>query len=396
MATFDQLPAEQRAIIELVVARGRSYDALADVLQVPAQRVRELAREALLELSPVTGARVEQKWRGEVADYLLGQQEGAEARATENHLKRSEPARTWALSLVDALDTLFGDGARPSIPEAEAAAAEEREERRPRERERDRERPRRERAATATKDAETRARERRREAEEKKRDEEEEEKEERKPVAGRSVLSPAAQSALRRRRILGAIAGLVVVIALGLGVAALAGAFSSDDGGGDSDTADSTTETTETTETTGTTPAGQPEVLGQIPLEAVGGAEAQGVAYLLRQGDQQVLAVTAQLPPLPASQRKAAYNVWLYNDTDDAASIGAQFTNARGAYQGVGPLPEDFDKYEFIDVSRQPFNKQTGHSGDSVLRGELANLEPVPEGQQGAPPAGGAPPTPEP
>ncbi len=50
MATFDQLPAEQRAIIELVVARGRSYDALADVLQVPAARVRELARDALVEL----------------------------------------------------------------------------------------------------------------------------------------------------------------------------------------------------------------------------------------------------------------------------------------------------------------------------------------------------------
>jgi hypothetical protein len=392
MATFDQLPAEQRAIIELVVARGRSYDALADVLQVPSQRVRELAREALVELSPVTGARVEEKWRGQVADYLLGQQEGAEARATVNHLKRSEPARSWALSLLDALDSLYGDNQAPSVPEAEAPAAEEREERRPRERER--ERPRRERAAAATKDTETRVREKRREAEKEKREEEVEEEEERKPIAGRSVLSPAAQSALRRRRIFGALAGLVVVVALGLGVAALAGAFSSDDGGGgESDSADSTTETTDTT---GTTPEGQPEVLGQIPLEAVGDADAQGVAYLLRQGDQQVLAVTAQLPPLPASQRKAAYNVWLYNDTDDAASIGAQFTNGEGAYQGVGPLPEDFDKYKYIDVSRQPFNKQTGHSGDSVLRGELANLEPVPEGQQGAPAPGGTPPTPEP
>jgi hypothetical protein len=376
VATFDQLPAEQRAIIELVVARGRSYDALADVLQVPSQRVRELAREALLELSPITGARVEAKWRGEVADYLLGQQSGAEAKATEGHLKRSEPARTWALSLLDALDTLFGENNRPSIPEAEAGAAAAK----PRERERERER------APARKDAETRVRERKRE--EAKEEEKEEEKDD-EPAPRRGALSPAAQSALRRRRLLGALAGLVVVIALGLGVAALAGAFSSDDNGGGDESAESTTETTDTTETA---PAGQPEVLGQIPLQAVGDADAEGIAYLLRQGGDQVLAVTAQLPPLPASQRKAAYNVWLYNDTDDAASIGAQFTNAQGAYQGVGPLPEDFDKYKYIDVSRQPFNKQTGHSGDSVLRGELADLEPVPEGQ-GAPAPGGATPT---
>src|ERR687889_332927 len=117
MATFDQLPAEQRAIIELVVARGRTYDALADVLQVPADRVRDLARDALVELSPVTGERVDPQWRGQVADYLLGQQSGAESTATRSHLKRSEPARTWALSLLDALEMLYANGDRATVPE---------------------------------------------------------------------------------------------------------------------------------------------------------------------------------------------------------------------------------------------------------------------------------------
>ncbi|MEA2396946.1 MAG: hypothetical protein QOK25_502, partial [Thermoleophilaceae bacterium] len=32
VATFDKLPAEQRAIIELVVQRGRSYEDLAGML----------------------------------------------------------------------------------------------------------------------------------------------------------------------------------------------------------------------------------------------------------------------------------------------------------------------------------------------------------------------------
>src|SRR5881227_2455034 len=68
MATLDQLPPEQRAIVELVVQRGRSYETLAEVLQVPQARVRELAREALTELSPRTASRVDVERRGQVAD----------------------------------------------------------------------------------------------------------------------------------------------------------------------------------------------------------------------------------------------------------------------------------------------------------------------------------------
>src|SRR3954447_1931973 len=101
MATLDQLPAEQRAIVELVVQRGRSYDALAEVLQVPAERVRELARDALHELSPRTAVRVDPDWRGPAADYLLGQQSDEDSRATRDYLKQSETARAWALSLLD-------------------------------------------------------------------------------------------------------------------------------------------------------------------------------------------------------------------------------------------------------------------------------------------------------
>src|SRR3954447_2586655 len=127
MATLDQLPAEQRAIVELVVQRGRSYEALADVLQVPAERVRELARDALTELSPRTAARVDPEWRGKVADYLLGQQPSPDQRATREYLKESETARAWALSLLDSLDPLYPNGAAPAVPEpdpVEAAAVE--------------------------------------------------------------------------------------------------------------------------------------------------------------------------------------------------------------------------------------------------------------------------------
>ena len=59
MATFDQLSAEQRAIVELVLQRGKSYDELADMLAMPEKRVRELARDALVALAPVTAKGVD-------------------------------------------------------------------------------------------------------------------------------------------------------------------------------------------------------------------------------------------------------------------------------------------------------------------------------------------------
>jgi hypothetical protein len=372
VATFDQLPAEQRAIIELVVTRGRTYDALADVLQVSPSRVRELALDALVELAPVSGQRVDPQWRSQIADYVLGQQSGAESTATEAHLRRSEPGRTWALSLLDSLDTLYTNGDRPSIPEPDesgrgrrgdgagpgVAVADAQEETKTRERDRKRDRDRdRDREKPAEKPVE-------------------------KPRE-RAALSPAAQEALRRRRVIGAAIGTLVLAAVVVVILAIAGVFGGDDNKGSS--ASKTSNTTATTPATG----GQPQVLGQIQLQALGGAKAQGNAFILSQGGKPVLAVQAKLPPLPASQRKAAYNVWLYNSPKDAFSIGAQFTDAQGNYQGVKELPANYKRYKFVDISVQPFNKKTAHSGNSVMRGAFANLQPVQQPQ-----AGGTPTTP--
>src|SRR5438045_2404254 len=124
MATFDQLPAEQRAILELVVGRGQTYDELSGMLGMPTPRVRELAREALGDLAPATAARVDSDWRGQIADYVLGQQTGPEATATKGHLKRSEPARMWAYSLLDSLGHLYPNGGMPQIPDADGGAPE--------------------------------------------------------------------------------------------------------------------------------------------------------------------------------------------------------------------------------------------------------------------------------
>src|SRR5215211_6221996 len=219
MATFDQLPAEQRAILELVIQRRQSYADLADMLGMPTSRVRQLAREALVELSSRSAARVDQDWRGQVADYVLGQQTGPEGTATRGHLKRSEPARLWALSLLDSLDHLYDERNVPVIPEGEAAPA------RGRERERDRSRER-----------------------------EAEPERERSPLRRRPArpLSSDAETIVRRRRIAGAAAAATALLFILLvwPVGLLTG--DDDDGGGSS--------------ASGDTASDQPRVLGQLLL----------------------------------------------------------------------------------------------------------------------------------
>lgn len=132
MATFDQLSPEQRAIVELVLRQGKTYSELSEMLSLPEPRVRELARDALVELAPVSVRGVEEDWRGQLADYVLGQQFGPEATATKGHLRRSEAARSWTRSLLDSLEQLYENGSIPAIPEGErgrpkrAAAAAER------------------------------------------------------------------------------------------------------------------------------------------------------------------------------------------------------------------------------------------------------------------------------
>ena len=119
MATFDQLSPDQRAIVELVLRQGKTYGELSEMLNLPEGRVRELARDALVELAPVSVRGVEEDWRGQLADYVLGQQSGPEATATKGHLRRSEAARSWARSLLDSLEQFYANGSVPAIPEGE-------------------------------------------------------------------------------------------------------------------------------------------------------------------------------------------------------------------------------------------------------------------------------------
>ena len=55
--------------------------------------------------------------------------------------------------------------------------------------------------------------------------------------------------------------------------------------------------------------------------------------------------------------------------------MGAQLTDREGNYQGAGQLPSNYEDFRFLDISRENVDQNAAHSGDSVLRGELADLQ---------------------
>jgi len=313
MATFDQLSDEQRAIVELVLQQGKSYDELSDMLGMPEPRVRELARDALVELAPISVRSVEEDWRGQLADYVLGQQAGPEATATRGHMRRSEAARSWTRSLLDSLEQLYTNGDLPAIPEGD----------------RGRERGARRTAAPAPTAAA--------------------------PAAAEGSRPLGGDAAVARRRRMVAAAGaalaviLIVVLLWPIGV--LVGGDDNGDGGSSSN--------------------GQ-QATGQGSIST----KTRGTAIVAKRGGKTELVVTATgLKPSTQASGTSAYQVWLFNSPSDRKSLGAAVTNQQGAFQAIAQLPANYTKYEFIDMNsvtiRGQGKNQTIRNGPSVMRGLL-------------------------
>jgi hypothetical protein len=364
MATFDQLPADQRAIIELVLKRGRSYEQLSDLLGMPEARVRELAREALVSLAPVTATKVDDEWRNQIADYTLGQQSGAESVATQGHLRRSETARAWLGSLLDSLEQLYGDAALPDLPESDGSTERPRaRDRRPARGDDDRSARERRRSTAAVADAEP--------AEDDADDD---------AGAGRDDRVQRNE----RRLIFGGTVLVVLVVILLLLLTGVLGGGDDDGGGGDSQNAGDTTAAPDADGAANS----QTQILGEMALKPVADDAAEdtvGIAQIASDGKQTQVGIRAKLPQVAS---RHAYEVWLFNSRRDAVSLGAARTDAQGNFEGAAPLPEGYEKYKFIDISDEPVNKDTDHSGKSVLRGAFADLvTPEQQQQQGEQPA---------
>src|SRR4051794_16524259 len=126
MARFDDLPADQKAVLQLVLRQGRTYEEIATLLKISPEAVRDRALTALDATGPGTVPGLEEERQDEIGDYLLGQQTASARAATREHLEGSQPGREWARAVAAELRGagVAGEDALPEIP-ADSAEVDE-------------------------------------------------------------------------------------------------------------------------------------------------------------------------------------------------------------------------------------------------------------------------------
>jgi hypothetical protein len=378
MSPLDSLPPDQRAVLQLVLQQGRSYDDLAKLLGISADAVRTRAHLGLETLGPDTSDRLDGDRRGQISDYLLGQLSLSERESVRHDLAGSAAGRAWARVLSDLLSPLARDG-MPDVPDAAPILEPETREGPPDEAERmSRVRPA---AEPAHED----------------------------PPAGRRRVRPeraAAKSEGEGRRVDPADESDALVPAPGssrlggalllggLAIAAIALIILLFSGGDDKKSASNSSgpapAPTTPTGTTGPTNAGatgataQPKVVAQANLVPVRGVTTKALALvqLVVQGQQASFLIGAQGLDAPTT---GSYAVWLFNNPGQAKFI-APITGGQikgGQVTGLAKVPQDFTRYKSMVLTREPVpNPKTvpAHPGTVLLQGTI-----------GAPPAAQAP-----
>lgn len=112
------------------------------------------------------------------------------------------------------------------------------------------------------------------------------------------------------------------------------------------------------------------DVVAQAELAALPGWSQTGSASVHDVDGRQVLTVT-----LPDEAPDGYREVWLIDtDVERLVSLGVLVGD-----EGEFNLPAGLDLAEFpiVDVSREPYDGDPAHSGDSIVRGQLAEAEPL-------------------
>ena len=108
------LAPDQRAVVQLVLQQERSYDDLAGMLGISPDAVRDRARAGLDQLADPAGLTASE--RGDLADYLLGQQSVSKRESVRALLASSPEARDWAADVVGELAQAWPDVVLPEVP----------------------------------------------------------------------------------------------------------------------------------------------------------------------------------------------------------------------------------------------------------------------------------------
>lgn len=107
MATVEELPADQRAVLGLLLSQDKSYAEIASALDLSEAAVSERAYAALASVAEPEKSPGDKR-RAEISDYLLGQQSEDAAANTRRSLTRSASDRAWARAAAAPLADIAG------------------------------------------------------------------------------------------------------------------------------------------------------------------------------------------------------------------------------------------------------------------------------------------------
>jgi hypothetical protein len=279
------LTADQRAMLELLLERGQSYEDLASLLDLSEAEVRERARAALTELGGADPDR-----NVGLTDYLLGQADPIGRADAARHLKEDPEDHALAGRLAASLQLLAPGADLPKLPAEPGGGRFLR------------------RAPEGAQTAEAPE----------------------PATAGQPSRATSWGAGLSaRQKQLSFIGGVVAVLVI-VGVLAVAGVF-----GGDGDDGSAATTTTTAAST------GSDETLQRVPLRPSGGADAEGSAtFGIASGDQPY--VDIEISNLERAPEDKAYVLWLMI-TDSRAYPLLPFPNSAisddGSFSDRAPIP---------------------------------------------------------
>jgi hypothetical protein len=99
VSRLDDLSPDQRAVVQLLLRQGKSYDELAALLRIDPAAVRSRASAALGALGPA----IDDADRDELSDWMLGQQDELQVEDTLDLIDESPAALEWAIEVSDRL-----------------------------------------------------------------------------------------------------------------------------------------------------------------------------------------------------------------------------------------------------------------------------------------------------
>ncbi len=347
------LAPDQRAVVQLILQRERSYAQIAELLNISEDAVRARAHSGLAALAPDVELPADKL--AQISDFLLGQQNGKPRQATRRLLRSSNGAREWAETVRAQLEDV--GGALPALPEkagakqaAPAGPAQ---------------------AAAAISSGSPLSEEADEPAKPAPRPRPLREKPRTRSGAGPAVDAPSPSGAMAAAssRVGGAVLIGLAVLAIVVLVLVLF-VFNGDDNkpAAGSSAAATATATPSATAT--------PQPVGQIQLKGVNGSKASGVMRLY--AAQQQLAFTLEGTSVPANRSNEAYAVWFTTPGKGSQRLGfAQPVGSNGQLGTTGPRTADLAKfprwlasYRQVVVSRES-NGNAKKPGPIVLRGTL-------------------------